>query len=113
MQIGRKIYYDLATGNVILARESRNGGDVDTTTEQDFVTYAELAERVPSTVGEIQFEFGQYDTEFASGGVPSVDLSTLAITFAYLPPTTQPPSVSLDSRIIALENARLADMLGI
>jgi hypothetical protein len=65
MEIGRKLYYDLATGNPIKLRESRNGSCVDTTTEEDFAVYPELHECIPSTVGEIQFEFGQYKSEFA------------------------------------------------
>ncbi|MDF2435488.1 MAG: hypothetical protein JWP44_5119, partial [Mucilaginibacter sp.] len=64
MQIGKKLYYDLATGNPIKLRESRSGSCIDTTTEQDFAAYSELQGRVPSTVGEIQFEFGQYESEF-------------------------------------------------
>src|SRR5690348_4818709 len=109
MQIGRKIYYDLATGNVILTRESRSGGAVDTTTEQDFVTYVALSERVPSTIGEIQLDYGQYDTEFAMYPTGChIDLATSTVIFDTTPPVPVLDVVKqrkLDELLIARNNA--------
>jgi hypothetical protein len=91
MQIGRKIYYDLPNGNIILNRESRSGSAVtaDTTTEQDFVAYASLAERVPSTVGFIQLEYGEYDQDFMECNGYAVDISgtTPTLVFSYPDPS--------------------------
>ena len=66
MQIGRRIYYELATGNVIVDTGERQGAVVPTTIEQDFTTYAALAQRVPETVGVLELEFGQYAEDFAA-----------------------------------------------
>lgn len=63
--IGRKIYFDKATGNVLVDTGERAGAVVETTQEQDFQTYAALAERVPSTVGCLQLEYGQDSDKFA------------------------------------------------
>lgn len=58
MEIGRKIYFELNTGNVILVRESRTGSVVDTTKEQDFANYTALTQYQLNAVGEIQLEYG-------------------------------------------------------
>lgn len=64
MQIGRKIYYEKLTGNVILEIGERMGGVVETTTEQDFAMYAALQEYVSEAVGCIQLTYGQYSDKF-------------------------------------------------
>ncbi|MCY9658107.1 DUF4376 domain-containing protein [Paenibacillus chondroitinus] len=64
MEIGRKIYYELATGNVIQDTGERSGDVIQTTIEQDFVSYISLQERLPNSVGCIQLEYGQYANEF-------------------------------------------------
>jgi hypothetical protein len=65
MQIGRKIYYDKITGNILVDTGERQGNVVETTVEQDFQTYLVLSERVPETVGVIQLSYGQFANEFA------------------------------------------------
>ena len=64
MQISRKIYYELSTGNVIQEIGEREGSVVETTLDQDFESYASLTERVKSTVGVIQLTYGQYADKF-------------------------------------------------
>ena len=64
MKIGRKIYYDLATGNVLLNTGEREGSVVETTLEQDCTSYVALSERVPSTVGVIRLIYGEYGDKF-------------------------------------------------
>lgn len=85
MQIGRKIYYDLETGNIIIDTGERSGSVVETTVEQDFVTYAALAERVPSTVGCLQLDYGEFAQEFAECNGYWVDVSseTPSLLFSY------------------------------
>ena len=92
MQIGRRIYYEIATGNVILDTGERQGAVVPTTIEQDFQTYAALAQRVPDTVGVLELEFGQYAEDFAACNGYRVDLSgeTPKLVFSY-PDPNQPP----------------------
>lgn len=60
MNIGRRIYYDKATGNVIQDIVERSGDVTETTVEQDFESYVVLSERVPETVGYIELEHGLY-----------------------------------------------------
>lgn len=65
MQIGRKIYYELATGNPIQDTGERQGSVIEMTTEEDFASYVALSQRVPSTVGCIQLAFGEQAANFA------------------------------------------------
>lgn len=75
MKIGRRIYYELATGSVIVDTHERSGHVVPTTVEQDFQSYAALAERVPATVGVMELEYGQYAQDFESCSGYMVDVS--------------------------------------
>lgn len=88
MQIGKRIYYDLATGNVIVDTGERSGSVVETTVEQDFESYAALAERLPSTVGCLQLEYGDYAQDFAECNGYRVDVSgeTPSLLFSYPDP---------------------------
>lgn len=88
MQIGRRIYYELSTGNIILDTGERQGAVVPTTIEQDFQTYRALAERVPETVGVLELEFGQYAQDFAECSGYRVDVSgeTPVMVFSYPDP---------------------------
>lgn len=89
MKIGRKIYYDKATGNVLIDTGERAGSVVETTQEQDFAVYAVLAERVPDTVGVIQLGYQELGADFAASNGYHVDVSgaTPALVFSYPDPT--------------------------
>jgi hypothetical protein len=65
VNIGRKIYYELTTGNVILDTGERQGDVVETTEDQDWQMYAALQPYQRSAVGVLQLEFGQYAENFA------------------------------------------------
>jgi hypothetical protein len=75
MQIGRKIYYELSTGSVLVNTGDREGYWLEQTKEQDFEAYVELSQRVPSTVGCIQLSFGELAQEFMSGNGYHVDIT--------------------------------------
>jgi hypothetical protein len=91
MQIGRKIYYELATGNVIQDMGEREGSVIETTQEQDFAAYVSLAERVPATVRFIQLEFGQFAQDFATCNGYKVDISGAAPTLVFTYPDPNVP----------------------
>lgn len=124
MQIGRKIYYEIATGNIILDTGDRNGDVVEMTLEQDFAAYAALAERVPDTVGMMQLEYGQYSQDFAecigyrvdvSGAVPAIVFSYPDPAYPNPEPVYQKPlSVQVAEQQQALDDLTLAiaDLLG-
>jgi hypothetical protein len=83
------------TGNPIQIIGQRSGPVFETTIEQDFATYSALAERVPSTVGCLQLEYGEYARDFAESNGYSVDVSgeTPSLLFSYPDPNVpdEPP----------------------
>ncbi|CAM3743502.1 hypothetical protein COLU111180_06200 [Cohnella lubricantis] len=125
MQVGMKIYYDLLTGEVIQPIGQRQGYVVETTREQDFATYAALAERVPEAVGMVQLEYGQYEQDFAEcGGNFRVDISDPSepkLVFSYpdpvdpdAPPVYHPPlsvQVAQQQQTIDDLTAAIADLM--
>lgn len=86
MQIGRKIYYELATGNVVTDTGERSGEVVETTIAEDFSTYTALAGRIPESVGVLQLEYGQYADDFAQCNGYRIDMETLEVLFSYSDP---------------------------
>ncbi|SFB62531.1 hypothetical protein SAMN05216312_12211 [Cohnella sp. OV330] len=115
MQIGRKIYYDKATGNVIVDTGEREGGVIETTRDQDFESFQALKDRVPNTVGVLQLEYGQHAQDFMLTNGYRVDVSSEqpSLLFSYpdpqepgQPPEYRPPlSAEVDG--LKAENAQL------
>lgn len=85
-QIGRRIYFDLLTGNVILDTGERVGFVVPTTVEQDINTYQALKERVRETFDYTELEFGQYAQDFAECSGYRVNPETKELEFSYPDP---------------------------
>lgn len=105
-EIGRKIYYDKLTGNILVDTGERCGDVIETTTEQDFQCYAALAQRVSETVGVIQLAYGEMAEDFAQSEGFRVDLSTGGLLFSYPDPNNPAVSVerpSYEERISSLE----------
>ncbi|MGN7760444.1 hypothetical protein [Paenibacillus sp. 22594] len=90
MEIGRKIYYEKSTGNVLVDTGERSGSVVETTWEQDFASYKSLNERVPETVGVIKLTYRQYAYEFSEAIGYRVNLETEELEFAYLDQNAEP-----------------------
>ena len=86
MKIGRRIYYDIATGNVILDTGERQGLVVATTVEQDIATYKALSERNSDTYDVLELEYGQYQQDFAESNGYRVNTETLELEFTYPDP---------------------------
>lgn len=108
MQIGRKIYYDKTTGNVIQDIGETQGSVTETTIDQDFQSYASLNERVKDTVGVIQLSYGQYADKF---GVYyySIDTTTNTIVWGDLinpnVPVPEPTNTELQQNQLTLMDA--------
>ena len=94
MQVGRKIYYELATGDVILITPEKFDG-INTTKEQDFLMYEPLSIRNPNTVGVIELEYGQYASDFQTATSVRVDVETGELLFNY-PVFSQPLSILVE-----------------
>lgn len=64
MEIGRRIYFEKITGNIIVDTGERSGLVFETSIEEDFSSYIALAERVPESVGFLQLEYAQFMQDF-------------------------------------------------
>jgi len=83
MQIGRRIYYDIVTGNVLVDTEERQGSVRPTTVEQDIQTYYALHSRVRESYNYIELEFGRYAQDFAECNGYRIEPTTRQIEFSY------------------------------
>jgi len=121
-QIGRKIYYDKATGNIVLDTGERTGSVVSNTIDQDVASYKALSSRNRDSFDVIELEYGEYVNDFMSCNGYRVNPETKAIEFSYYDPNTpdtptvyqQPLSeqmAELEARQSATEIA-IAQMLG-
>jgi DNA repair exonuclease SbcCD ATPase subunit len=84
MEIGMKIYFEKATGNVVVNTGEQVGRlVVETTEDQDFATYKVLAERVRETIGVVKLKYGQFRREFAECNGYRVNPETETLEFTY------------------------------
>lgn len=91
MKIGRRIYYDVATGNVIVDTGERQGFVKPTTVEQDIQAYKALSERNRETFDYIELEYGQYAQDFAECNGYRVNPETKQLEFSYPDPNEPEP----------------------
>lgn len=114
-KIGRKLFFDLTTGNVIVDTGERMGSVVSTTIERDIEVYKELSERNRKTFDVLELEYGAYAQDFATCTDYRINLETMELEFSYPDPnepTAEPEFVSplteeiktLKSDKIVLEN---------
>lgn len=90
-KVGRKIYYDKETGNVILDTGEMMGVVVETTIEQDIETFTALSERNRDTFDVLQLEYGQYAQDFAECNGYRVNPETKELEFSYPDPNDPEP----------------------
>lgn len=92
MKIGRRIYFELATGNVLVDTGERQGSVRPTTVEQDIATYSALSERNRDTFDCIELAYGQYAQDFAECNGYRVNTETKTLEFSYPDPNETEPS---------------------
>lgn len=86
MEIGRKIFYEKETGNVILDTGERQGSVIPTTIEQDIQAFFVLSERNRDSFDYIKLEYGQYSQDFAESNGYRINIKTKEIEFSYPDP---------------------------
>lgn len=115
MEIGRRIYYDKQTGNLVLDTGERSGAVKQSEIEDEIATYIELAERVRGTFDVLELEYGAYAADFAEGRLVGVDPETKELNFEY-PNPEEPaelitPAVPLSKQIEALKEEGVMNMM--
>ncbi|AYB39905.1 hypothetical protein [Brevibacillus laterosporus] len=84
--IGQKIYFDKVTGNILVDTGELAGAVRETTLEEDFQTYVVLSERVKTSIGCIQLEYGQFTDNFSKGYAYHINAETNEIVWNLTPP---------------------------
>ncbi|WP_440249428.1 hypothetical protein, partial [Dialister succinatiphilus] len=107
-KIGTKIYYCLLTGNVIKIIGDMQGYVKETTFDKDYEIYSELKEREKSSIGLLQFEYGEYPKLSQGSTGVMVNLETKELIFSYeeLPtPPQEPTEIELIKEKISILEA--------
>ena len=118
-KIGTKIYYCFLTGNVIKNIDDCQGYVRETTFDEDYEIYSELKEREKSSIGLLQFEYGEYSKLSQGATGVMVDLETKEFIFGYeeLPTPPHEPTeiekIKEKISILEAENETLKQELSI
>lgn len=84
MDIGKRVYFDIKTGEVIFNTGERSGAVVPLTPQEEIPLYKVLADRVEGTYSWIDFTYGAHREEESLGGIISrIDLLTKKPIFKY------------------------------
>ena len=104
--LGKRIYYLKVDGRVVLDTGEAEGWVNPTTTEDDWIIYAELSKYNKSEVDYIELQFGEFKTEFTECTSYRVNVDTKQLEFDYtpVPPSPEVPvAPSLHERVDNLE----------
>lgn len=83
LQIPTKIYYEKATGNVLVATCERQGFVEETTIEQDMQEYLELQGKNINDIDVIELEFGTRSTTLDNAKLYKINLETKQLEVTY------------------------------
>lgn len=85
MELGRRIYFDKTTGNVILDTGEKQGNVAKTSIEDDIATFTTLSDRNIESFDVIEFTFGEHKQEFTEATSYRVNPTTKELEFNYDP----------------------------
>lgn len=109
MNIGRRIFYDTMTGNVLVNTGERTGFVIETSVEQDIEAYL-LSELNREKFDFIELKYGQYAQDFAECDGYRVNPETRQVEFSYpdpnKPEVEQPYQIPLSEQVAELQQAQ-------
>lgn len=86
MNIGRRIYYDKSSGNILIDTGERSGDVFELSPEEEIQIYHSLAERRRDSFDFIKLNYGEYQEDFMTCSGYRVDLATSQLQFSYPDP---------------------------
>jgi len=91
--IGRMIFYDLETGDVLVDTYERVGMFTPLTADEQIERYKVLSERNRESFGVLELDYGALAKDFAACNGYRVDIASGALVFSYPDPANpeQPP----------------------
>ncbi len=90
-KIGRRLYFEVATGNILVDTGEKIGYVVQTTVEEDIASYKVLSERNRNTFDHIELPYGAYAQDFAECNGYRVNPETKQLEFSYPDPNATEP----------------------
>ncbi len=110
MQIGRRIYFDMSTGDIILNTGERIGDVRETSKEEDFMVYPQLIRKDPTKIDFLQLFYGERASEFSTMGSMHVDPATKTlIIYPRLTISTDKTQITADGIDTATVTATIQD----
>lgn len=106
--VGRRIYYDINTGDLILDTGEKFFGAVKTTLEEDISTYKVLSERNIESFDYIDLEYGYLANEFSTCTTYKVNVLTKEIEFFYSDGSNNVNNKPLSEQLKELEERQKA-----
>lgn len=82
-QIKAKVYYEVATGNVLTVTSEMSGTVEQTTKEQDMAVYPDLKDKKPEDIDFIELDYGTLASTFNNVKSYSINLETKALNLIY------------------------------
>lgn len=89
MRLGRRIYFDILNGYVLVDTGEHSGNLRATTIEQDIATFTVLSERNRETFDVIELPFGSFQQDFAECNGYRVSPETKELEFSYPNPNEE------------------------
>lgn len=83
MKLGRKLFYDKVTRNILVDTGEWSNAPRDKTIEEEIATYPILSERNRETFDVLELPYGAYSQDFREGRLIGVDLETKIPIFEY------------------------------
>lgn len=108
MKVGRKIYFDVATGEVILDTGDRQDSVYETTIEQDVSVFKILSERNRETFDVLELPYGLYSQDFTESNGYRVNVETKELEFSY-PDPNEPEAVHVFVKSLSEEVSTLKE----
>lgn len=112
MEIGRRIYYDVVTGEKLVDTGERSGDVFVTTVEHDIKVYKSLSERNRESFDYTELDYGQYAEDFASCNGYRVVPETKQLEFSYPDPNKPEPQQPVYERPLTEQVKSLEADLG-
>lgn len=84
MNVGAKVYYDVATGNVLLVTSEMSGNVREMDKLEDVETHEELKNRNAEEVEFINIEYGSKDSLFNNAKSVKVDVINKKLNIEYM-----------------------------
>ncbi|WII36365.1 hypothetical protein [Paenibacillus thiaminolyticus] len=118
MNIGKRIYFDNVTGDVVYETSERSGNVVETTVEYDISMSKALTERNRESFDYIQLEYRQYAEDFDACNGYLINPESKQLEFSYPDPDGPEPQPSgyrppLSEKVLNLEKENTGLKLGL